>query len=146
MQNLSRILEKSAKKFAIMSGLICEALSRDTQAELALQRQKGHTMKKIFLLALASVAFADTGSIDSDGLVKAFSVLAAGLGLGVAALGGAIGMGHTAAATIAGTARNPGLGGKLMTTMFIALAMIEAQVIYALVIALIALYANPFGV
>lgn len=105
-------------------------------------------MKKVFLLmlALASVAFADTGSIDSDGLVKAFSVLAAGLGLGVAALGGAIGMGHTAAATIAGTARNPGLGGKLMTTMFIALAMIEAQVIYALVIALIALYANPFGV
>ncbi|MEA2072374.1 MAG: F0F1 ATP synthase subunit C, partial [Campylobacterota bacterium] len=29
-------------------------------------------------------------------------------------------------------------------TMFIALAMIEAQVIYALVIALIALYANPY--
>jgi F-type H+-transporting ATPase subunit c len=28
--------------------------------------------------------------------------------------------------------------------MFIALAMIEAQVIYALVIALIALYANPY--
>ena len=53
-------------------------------------------------------------------------------------------MGNTAAATIAGTARNPGLGGKLMTTMFIALAMIEAQVIYTLVIALIALYANPF--
>ncbi|EAL1751152.1 ATP F0F1 synthase subunit C, partial [Campylobacter coli] len=52
----------------------------------------------------------------------------------------------TAAATIAGTARNPGLGPKLMTTMFIALAMIEAQVIYALVIALIALYANPFMV
>jgi len=53
-------------------------------------------------------------------------------------------MGHTAAATIAGTARNPGLGGKLMTTMFIALAMIEAQVIYTLVVALIALYANPY--
>jgi F-type H+-transporting ATPase subunit c len=31
-----------------------------------------------------------------------------------------------------------------MTTMFIALAMIEAQVIYALVVAMIALYANPF--
>jgi F-type H+-transporting ATPase subunit c len=28
--------------------------------------------------------------------------------------------------------------------MFIALAMIEAQVIYALVVAMIALYANPF--
>ena len=100
----------------------------------------------LFSFAVASFA-AETGAVEQEAMnmwIKAFSVLAAGVGLGVAALGGAIGMGHTAAATIAGTARNPGLGGKLMTTMFIALAMIEAQVIYALVIALIALYANPF--
>ncbi len=99
-------------------------------------------MKKILFLmvAIATAAFAD----EAGEMLKAYSVVAAGVGLGLAALGGAIGMGHTAAATIAGTARNPGLGGKLMTTMFIALAMIEAQVIYALVIALIALYANPF--
>ncbi|MEA3354106.1 MAG: ATP synthase F0 subunit C [Campylobacterota bacterium] len=89
-------------------------------------------MKKILFLmvALASAAFA---SENGQSMVEAYSVLAAG-----------IGMGNTAAATIAGTARNPGMGGKLMTTMFIALAMIEAQVIYTLVIALIALYANPF--
>jgi len=97
----------------------------------------------LLLLALAGVAFASEGNVANETL-KAYSVIAAGVGLGLAALGGAIGMGHTAAATIAGTARNPGLGGKLMTTMFIALAMIEAQVIYTLVIALIALYANPF--
>ncbi len=102
-------------------------------------------MKKIVLLmlAFAGVAFANEGFAGSD-MIKAYSVVAAGVGLGLAALGGAIGMGNAAAATIAGTARNPGLGGKLMTTMFIALAMIEAQVIYTLVIALIALYANPF--
>ncbi len=109
-------------------------------------------MKKVFLLllAIAGVAFAGEDGVkvlkvaeNASGLAS-FSVIAAGIGLGLAALGGAIGMGNTAAATIAGTARNPGLGGKLMTTMFIALAMIEAQVIYALVIALIALYANPF--
>jgi len=100
-------------------------------------------MKKLFLLMVgfASVAFASEGGV---AMIQAYSVVAAGVGLGLAALGGAVGMGHTAAATIAGTARNPGLGGKLMTTMFIALAMIEAQVIYTLVIALIALYANPF--
>jgi len=102
-------------------------------------------MKKILFLmiAIASVAFASEGNVANETL-KAYSVLAAGIGLGLAALGGAVGMGNTAAATIAGTARNPGMGGKLMTTMFIALAMIEAQVIYTLVIALIALYANPF--
>jgi F-type H+-transporting ATPase subunit c len=102
-------------------------------------------MKKVLflMLALATAAMASDGDVANQTL-KAYSMIAAGLGLGLAALGGAIGMGHTAAATIAGTARNPGLGAKLMTTMFIALAMIEAQVIYALVIALIALYANPY--
>ncbi len=102
-------------------------------------------MKKILFLivAIATAAFAGEEAVANETL-KAYSMIAAGVGLGLAALGGAIGMGHTAAATIAGTARNPGLGGKLMTTMFIALAMIEAQVIYALVIALIALYANPY--
>ena len=101
-------------------------------------------MKKFFLLFLAFGAFAFAGEAGGADMIKAYSVVAAGVGLGLAALGGAIGMGHTAAATIAGTARNPGLGSKLMTTMFIALAMIEAQVIYTLVIALIALYSNPF--
>ena len=102
-------------------------------------------MKKILflLVAFSAAVFANEGNVANETL-KAYSMIAAGLGLGLAALGGAVGMGHTAAATIAGTARNPGLGGKLMTTMFIALAMIEAQVIYTLVIALIALYANPF--
>lgn len=96
-----------------------------------------------FAVFAASLFASDTAVVGTD-MIKAYSVLAAGVGLGIAALGGAIGMGNTAAATIAGTARNPGMGGKLMTTMFIALAMIEAQVIYTLVIALIALYANPF--
>ncbi|MBF7048742.1 F0F1 ATP synthase subunit C [Campylobacter volucris] len=101
-------------------------------------------MKKIIFLMLAMSTFVFAAEATMNQWLASFSILAAGLGLGVAALGGAIGMGNTAAATIAGTARNPSLGGKLMTTMFIALAMIEAQVIYALVIALIALYANPF--
>ena len=115
-------------------------------------------MKKVLFLMLALVASvfgadeavavveaAPAASADvANQTLKAYSMIAAGVGLGLAALGGAIGMGSTAAATIAGTARNPGLGGKLMTTMFIALAMIEAQVIYTLVIALIALYANPY--
>ena len=116
-----------------------------TLAEKFCNNFNGETMKKILFLmvALATALLAEDAEVANQTL-KAYSMIAAGLGLGLAALGGAIGMGHTAAATIAGTARNPGLGAKLMTTMFIALAMIEAQVIYALVIALIALYANPY--
>jgi len=116
---------------------------QNSRRDLNSMNLKDIKMKKFFLLFLALGAVAMAGE-NGESMIKAYSVVAAGVGLGLAALGGAIGMGHTAAATIAGTARNPGLGGKLMTTMFIALAMIEAQVIYTLVIALIALYANPF--
>lgn len=102
-------------------------------------------MKKLFLLFLAcvGVAFANDG-VSGIELIKAYSSVGAVVGLGIAALGGAVGMGHAAGATISGIARNPGLGGKLTTTMFIAIALIEAQVVYTLVIALIVLYANPF--
>ncbi|KIM11078.1 MAG: hypothetical protein KU37_08235 [Sulfuricurvum sp. PC08-66] len=108
-------------------------------------------MKKIAMLivALTATVFgADAETAvrvaNADVTIAAASIIAAVIGVGIAALGGAIGMGNTAAATIAGTARNPGLGGKLMTTMFIAMALIEAQVIYAMVLGFIALFANPF--
>ena len=101
-------------------------------------------MKKIILLTLAFARFAFGAEGDATTTIQAVSVLAAVIGLGIAALGGAIGMGHATAATILGIARNPGLGSKLMNTMFIAVAMIEAQVIYTFVLAVIALYGNPF--
>lgn len=101
-------------------------------------------MKKFFILffAFTAVVFAEDAA-SGDNLIKALSVIAGPLALGIAALGGALAMGNTASATILGTARNPGIGGKITTTMFIAMAMIEAQVIYALVICMILLYANP---
>lgn len=101
-------------------------------------------MKKLFLLFLAcvGVAFANDG-VSGVEFIKAYSAIGAVVGLGIAALGGAIGMGNAASAAISGIARNPGVGGKLSTTMFIAIALIEAQVIYTLVIAIIVLYANP---
>ncbi|RAX58826.1 ATP synthase F0 subunit C [Helicobacter monodelphidis] len=104
-------------------------------------------MKKfvILFLAFAGAVFA-AEAVTGTEFIRAYSVIGAGIGLGIAALGGAIGMGNTAAATISGTARNPNVGGKLTTTMFIALAMIEAQVIYMLVVALLLLFANPFKV
>ncbi|CAK00301.1 F0F1 ATP synthase subunit C [Helicobacter acinonychis] len=98
----------------------------------------------LFFLALVGVAFAYDGGMDGMDMIKSYSILGAMIGLGIAAFGGAIGMGNAAAATITGTARNPGVGGKLLTTMFVAMAMIEAQVIYTLVFAIIAIYSNPF--
>ncbi|MBF0983946.1 MAG: ATP synthase F0 subunit C [Campylobacter sp.] len=76
--------------------------------------------------------------------IVSYSAIAVGIVLGFAALGGAVGMGNAANATITGIARNPSIASKLSTTMYISLAMIEAQVIYALVIAFILLFSNPF--
>ena len=68
------------------------------------------------------------------------------VGLGLAALGGGIGMGIAAGKTVEGMARNPGISGKLTTTMFLGIAMIESLVIYTLVFVIIFVYTNPFKV
>lgn len=70
-------------------------------------------------------------------------ILAAGIGVGLGALGCGIGIGQATAGACEGIARNPELAGKLTVTMILGIALVETQVIYALVIALILLYANP---
>ncbi|PAF41407.1 F0F1 ATP synthase subunit C [Helicobacter sp. 11S02596-1] len=101
-------------------------------------------MKIFLMMFFGMVGFAFAADISGVDMIKSYSIAGGVIGLGIAALGGAIGMGHAAAAAISGTARNPGIGGKLLMTMFIALALIEAQVIYTLAFAMIAIYANPF--
>lgn len=111
-------------------------------------------MKKIYFLLFvtATVALAaDTTVADTTAqaisgidLIKALSAMGAVIGVGIAALGSAAGIGNVTSATVSGVARNPGVASKLSTTMYIAVALIEAQIIYTLVIAFIVLYANPF--
>ena len=67
-------------------------------------------------------------------------VLAVGLGLPIAVIGGALGQGKAAAAALDGIARQPEASGKIQTAMIIALALIESLVIYALLVALILLF------
>lgn len=57
------------------------------------------------------------------------------LGLGLAGLGCGIGMGRAIYGTLESMARQPEMSGKLQTTMFIGLAIIESLTIYALVLA-----------
>jgi F-type H+-transporting ATPase subunit c len=82
------------------------------------------------------VAFAAEGAPAAglDSSVKQMAALAAGLGLGIAALGCGIGQGIGLSAALQGIARNPGAAGKILTPMLIGLAMIESLVIYSLVI------------
>jgi F-type H+-transporting ATPase subunit c len=67
--------------------------------------------------------------------VSKWAALAAGLAIGIAALGGALGQGRAAAAALDGIARNPSAADKLFTPMILGLAFVESLVIFALLIA-----------
>lgn len=75
-------------------------------------------------------------------IVTAFSTA---FSIAVAAFGGAISQSRGLSSALEGIARNPQASGQITTAMIIGLALIESLVIYALVINLILLFANPFG-
>lgn len=98
---------------------------------------KNKLLATLTLLAttlIASGAFAQDGNSSNENDVKMFAALAAGLGMGIAAFGGALGQGKAAAAALEGIARNPSASDKLFTPMILGLALIESLVIYSLVI------------
>ncbi|MCL5123359.1 MAG: ATP synthase F0 subunit C [Deltaproteobacteria bacterium] len=109
-------------------------------------------MKKLVIAGLmtialslcASFAFAADLSVAGAGVIQ-WTVLGAGLAIGLGAIGSGIGMGTAIGGACEGTSRNPEAGGRILTTMIIGLAMIESLTIYALVVALILLFGNPYA-
>jgi F-type H+-transporting ATPase subunit c len=96
----------------------------------------------LLVLLVSASAFAQgENAADALALTKAsqggWIALGAGLALGLAALGGAIGQGKAASAALDGIARNPGAADKVFTPFILALALIESLVIYALLIAFV---------
>lgn len=89
-------------------------------------------------LAIASTAFAQDASANQYD-VDMFKALAAGLAIGIAAFGGALGQGRASAAALEGIARNPNASGKIFVPMILGLALIESLVIYALIVAFVKL-------
>lgn len=104
------------------------------------------TLTALFVLGMSAVAMAADTEIAVAGL-KVFSaiVTAAGFGMALAAIGTGIAQGIAIKGAVEGTARNPEASGKITVTMLIGLAMIESLAIYALVVALILLYAYPMS-
>lgn len=67
-------------------------------------------------------------------------VVAAALGLGIAAAGGAIGQGLAISKSVEAMARQPEVKNDIRATMLLGLVFIESIVLYALVIAFITLF------
>lgn len=91
----------------------------------------------LVVMGFSSIAFAQEAS--QAEMVKlsqgGWIALSAGLTIGLAAIGGALGQGRTAAAALEGIARNPASADRIFTPMILGLALIESLVIYALIIA-----------
>jgi F-type H+-transporting ATPase subunit c len=71
---------------------------------------------------------------------ETFKLLAAGLAMGLGAIGPGIGIGLLAMGALQAIGRNPEAQGQIQTNMFIGIAFAEAVAIYALVVALILLF------
>jgi F-type H+-transporting ATPase subunit c len=96
------------------------------------------------LAAAAAEAVAPGSSVDyTKAIVISCSLLVAGFTMALGTIGTALGMGNGLSSAANAVGRNPEAHGKILITMMVGLAMIESLAIYALVIALVVLYANP---
>ena len=73
-------------------------------------------------------------------MLKVLFALAAAIAVGCGAIGAGIGDGLVSSKVIEGITRQPELRGQLMSTMFVAIGLIEAMPIIGVVVAFILLF------
>ena len=94
------------------------------------------------IVGAPALAYAAEGAA-SGGWVGPFAVLAAGLGMAIAAGLCGLGQGRAVASAVDAMARQPGAAARIQTAMIIGLALIESLAIYVLVVAMILLFVQP---
>ena len=77
-------------------------------------------------------------------LVAIASIIASGLCIGIGAIGPALGEGRALAQALSSIAQQPDETNTITRTLFVGMAMVESTGIYALVVAMILIFANPF--
>ncbi len=82
--------------------------------------------------------------ITPEAVIMGMSALAAGLAM-VAMAGVGIGIGFNAGKTVESTARQPEAQGTLLKVMLVGVALTETAGIFALIISIILLFANPYA-
>ena len=101
----------------------------------------------LLTLALAAPAFAadapDTNQpaaqTQEDNTIGS-KAIAAGIAVGLAAAGGAVGMGLATAKSTESIARQPEAEGKVRTTLMLGLVFIETAIIYALLVVILIIF------
>lgn len=102
----------------------------------------------VLLLSSPMVFAAEVLPDEGGSLIKVIfavgAMIGAGLAIGLGAIGAGAGIGNAANGACGAVGRNPGVQGKIMMTMLVGMAMAESIAIYALVVSLVLLYANPY--
>ncbi len=92
--------------------------------------------KAVYAADTETVAEEEEANDDATGA----KAVAAAVAIGLAALGGAIGMGMLVSKSTEGIARQPEAEGKIRTTMIMGLAFVETVVIYALIVSILVIF------
>jgi F-type H+-transporting ATPase subunit c len=101
-------------------------------------------VRRSLILGVLAVLSAPPAAMAADGgtggWIGPFAVIAAGIGMAIAAGLCGLGQGRAVASAVDAMARQPGAAARIQTAMIIGLALIESLAIYTLVIALILLF------
>lgn len=103
--------------------------------------RRSFVLAGLAVLAFPGLAAAQGGTTAS--WVGPFAVIAAGLGMALAAGLCGLGQGRAVASAVDAMARQPGAAARIQTAMIIGLALIESLAIYVLVVAMILLFVQP---
>ena len=82
--------------------------------------------------------------MDALGWIAVASIFAAGIGMGIGAIGPAVGEGRALAQALSAIAQQPDETNTITRTLFVGMAMVESTAIYCFVVAMILIFVNPF--
>lgn len=82
--------------------------------------------------------------MDNSALIAVVSIATAGLTTAVGVIAPALGEGRAVSQALTSLAQQPDASSTITRTLFIGLAMIESTAIYAFVVSMIIIFANPF--
>jgi F-type H+-transporting ATPase subunit c len=82
--------------------------------------------------------------MDDQTVIAVVSVATSGITIAIGSIGPAFGEARAVAEGLRAIAQQPDEATTITRTLFVSLAMIESTAIYALVVAMIVLFANPF--
>ncbi len=118
-------MKKLLTKILVLAGAMVLALSLAAPAFAAAPADSA-----------APAAQAETQEDNTIGL----KAIAAGIAVGIAAAGGAVGMGLATAKSTESIARQPEAEGKVRTTLMLGLVFIETAIIYALLVVILIIF------